>query len=112
MSSGYVVRPSAARDIDDIADFLAEQGGLEIGLEFLNEVYETFGLLASQNELGWPCRIPHPLLARTRVFRVSERFQKYLIFYRSTAGQVEMIRVIHGAQDLPALFEREGADSE
>jgi len=29
---------------------------------------------------------------------------RYLIFYRKTAGGIEVIRVLHGARDLSALF--------
>ena len=40
MKFGFVVRPRADRDIDEIADYLVEQSGLDTGLRFLSEVYE------------------------------------------------------------------------
>ena len=48
MRFGYVVRPRADQDIDEIADHLVEQSGLDIGLRFLSEVYETFVLLGAR----------------------------------------------------------------
>ncbi|MGH9438287.1 MAG: type II toxin-antitoxin system RelE/ParE family toxin, partial [Terriglobia bacterium] len=32
-------------------------------------------------------------------------FPKYLIFYRPIRDGIEVVRVIHGARDIPALFE-------
>jgi toxin ParE1/3/4 len=31
-------------------------------------------------------------------------FRRYLIFYRLFAGGIEIVRVLHAAQDVPALF--------
>jgi plasmid stabilization system protein ParE len=66
VSFGYTVRPQADREIDIIADDLADEGSLDVGLRFLAEVYETFALLASQPEIGWPCKIRHPQLIGSR----------------------------------------------
>ena len=46
MSFGYVVRPRADRDIDEIAAYLTDEAGLDTALQFLAEIYETFGHLA------------------------------------------------------------------
>jgi len=80
VSFGFTVRPQADRDIDEIADYLTEEGSLDVGLQFLAELYETFALLASQPDMGWPCKVRHPQLAGARTFRVSERFERFLIF--------------------------------
>ncbi|MBL8292893.1 MAG: type II toxin-antitoxin system RelE/ParE family toxin [Bryobacterales bacterium] len=110
MRFGYVVRPRADQDIDEIADHIAEQSGLDIGLLFLSEVYETFVLLGARKEVGWHCKVRHPQLMTARTFRVSERFDKFLIFYQPYDDRIEILRVLHGAQDLVALFDREGVD--
>jgi len=106
----YVVRPRADRDIDEIAAYVAEQSGLDSGLRFLSEVHETFALLGSRREAGWPCRVRHARLTTARTFRVSERFDKFLIFYQPYEDRIEILRVLHGAQDLAALFERQGIE--
>ena len=110
MSFGYVVRPRADQDIDGIADYLVAQSGLDIGLLFLSEMYETFALLGTRREIGWHCKVRHPQLMTARTFRVSERFDKFLIFYQPYQDRIEILRVLHGAQDLVALFNREGTD--
>jgi toxin ParE1/3/4 len=109
---GYVVRPWADHDIDGIADYLVEQSGLDIGLRFVSDVYETFALPGSRQEIGWRCKVRHPQLMTARTFRVSERFDKFLIFYQPYQDRIEILRVLHGAQDLAALFRHEGIDSQ
>lgn len=32
-------------------------------------------------------------------------FKNYLVFYRSTDSAVEILRVIHGARDIPAILD-------
>jgi hypothetical protein len=59
---------------------LAEQAGLDMGLQFLAEVDETLPLPASHREIGWPCNVTHPQLMGARTFRVSQRLEKYLVF--------------------------------
>ena len=108
MKYGYIVRPRADRDIDEIVDYLVEEAGLDTGLQFLSEVHETLSLLATHRELGWRCNIRHRQLTTARTFRVSDRFDKFLIFYQPYQDRIEVLRVLHGAQDLAALFQREG----
>ena len=101
------VRPQADRDIDEIADYIAEEAGLDVGLRFLSDLYDTLALLASQRAMGWPCKIEHLPLKAARVFRVSARFESYLIFYLSFEDRIEILRVVHGSQDLEVLFRKE-----
>lgn len=109
MTFGYVVRPRADRDIDQIADDLTERASLDVGLSFLSEVYETLALIAAQPGIGWRCKVAHSRLSAARTFRVSERFDDYLIFYQPYQDRIEVLRIIHGAQDLIALFAEDDA---
>ena len=110
MRCGYVVRPRADRDIDEIAGYLAEEAGLDTALQFLAEIYETLGLLATQQQMGWLCRVRHPQLLTARTFRVSSRFEKHLIFHQPYSDRIEILRVVHGSQDLEKVFDQEGVD--
>jgi plasmid stabilization system protein ParE len=107
---GYVVRPRADQDLDEISDYLAEGAGVDLGLQFLSEVYATFSLLASNREIGWHCHVADRRLAGVRTFRVSERFEKYLIFYQACDDRIEVLRVLYGSRDLAELFRREGVE--
>lgn len=104
MKSGYVVRPSASRDIDGIADYLTGEAGIDCGLRFLDELHATLSQLAASHEMGWHCKIRHPHLAGARTFRVSSRFSQYLIFYQPKLDRIEILRVLHGTQDLATLL--------
>jgi toxin ParE1/3/4 len=108
MSFGYFVRPKADRDLDEIADYLADVAGLDIALRFLAEAQETFTTLAGCPEMGWPCRMEHPELRQARKFRVSSSFDRYMVFYRPCEAGIEVLRVLHGSQDVEARLSREG----
>ncbi len=60
---------------------------------------QNASLLAGRPELG-------QLKARFRNLRlwVVTEFPSYLMFYRERAGEIEVVRVLHGARDLPGLF--------
>jgi plasmid stabilization system protein ParE len=53
--------------------------------------------------------LPSQLLT-SRTFRVSPRFEKQLIFYQPYSDRIEILRVVHGSQDLVELFDNEGID--
>ena len=65
----------------------------------LDEIEGKFSLLADQPSLG-PAR---PDIAKgLRYFPV----RRYLILYREITDGVEIVRVVHGARDVPALMSR------
>lgn len=107
MSPRYVVRPKADQDLDDQAYYLATEAGSEVGHRFLLAAHETFGLLATQPQIGWHPRLKHAALASLRVFRVSG-FEKMLLLYLPRLDGVEILRVVHGSRNLQALLRREG----
>jgi len=41
-----------------------------------------------------------------------KRFPNHLAFYRCVENGIEIIRVLHGARDIEALFERQAEDGE
>lgn len=110
MSAEYVIRPRADRDLDEIADYFVQNASVDLGLRFLAEAHETLSLLAAQPDMGWPCRLRPPEFRSVRVFRVSGPFDRVLIFYRPAADRIDILRVLHGMQDLEARFSREGLD--
>ena len=40
---------------------------------------------------------------------MSDRFDEFLIFYQPFNDHIEILRVVHGSQDLPALFRKSDA---
>jgi toxin ParE1/3/4 len=105
-----VIRPRADRDLDEIAGHFVQNASLDLGLRFLAEAHNTLSLLATQPDMGWRCRLRPPEFRSVRVFRLVEPFDRVLIFYRPAADCIDILRVLHGMQDLEARFSREGFD--
>jgi toxin ParE1/3/4 len=99
----YRLQPRAIRDLDDQADYLAAEAGLETAISFLESAHNTFARLSQQPQAEWRHRFKHGLLRGVRVFRLIE-FDKFLVFYRPEAEGIRILRVIHGSQDIDALF--------
>lgn len=91
-----------------IEDFLALAEYLGIRApgfdeKFLLALRETSDLLAEKPSVGSPVRFESPALPDLRFFPI-HGFSNHLIFYRPAADGIEVIRVLHGARDLLALF--------
>ena len=108
MSARCVILPKADQDLDDEADYLVREGGLDVALHFLAAARETMDLLARQAAMGWKCRLANPDLASVRVFPITG-FERFLIFYRPRQKGIEILRVLHSSQDLDAVFAKGGA---
>jgi toxin ParE1/3/4 len=96
------IRPAADADVDDAALFIA-QDNLEAALRFYNAVDRTYRQIQEHPE-RWPrYDLDHPQLAGLRK-RSVVRYKNYLVFYLVDNGSVEIIRVLHGARDIPAVI--------
>jgi toxin ParE1/3/4 len=89
----------AQLDIEEAALYIAEGNPLAAD-RFVDALTKTFARLAQ-----------HPMLGRARPeigpnLR-SLPHRQYVIFYRPTPGGVEIFRVLHGARDIPPLFDEE-----
>ncbi len=100
-----VVSPRADRDVDEQFAYIARDSR-HAAVRFLAAAEETFDQLAKMPELGgqFDVRISH--LAGLRVWQI-KGFEKYLVFYCPIEQGVEIIRVLHGARDIAAVFEAE-----
>jgi toxin ParE1/3/4 len=95
VTPAYVLRPKADRDLEQQAYYLATEADPATGHRFLLAAHETFALLSTQPQMGWPLRLRHPKLVSLRVFRIS-KFEKMLVLYQPFDAGIEIIRVIHG----------------
>ena len=105
----YVVRPKADQDLDDQAFYYATEGSPEVGHRFLVSAHETFLLLSTQPEMGWNPNLRLAALCGLRLFRVTG-FDKILVLYRPLENEVEILRVIHGSQNVLRLLRRQEID--
>lgn len=103
------------------ADLDLEEAAFTIGLEqpqaaedFIGAVYEAFHNLAAMPGMGSVYPLAHPRLQGIRKWPL--RGFEYLIFYRERTTEVraapgaraiEIVRVLHGARDIPAVLQQE-----
>ena len=94
--------PQTRIDLWQIARHIA-QDNHRAAIRFLNAAEATFKQLAQSPELGSLGEFQAPILQGIRRWRVN-RFTDYLIFYRQRSEGIEVIRVLHGARDIDAIF--------
>jgi toxin ParE1/3/4 len=107
VSPRFVIRPKAERDYEGLAVYYATEGSAEIGKRFLAAVHDTFKLLAANPNLGWRPEVTLARLKGVRSFRVGH-FERVLVFYRQLPKGIEILRVLHGARNIEAMFRRRG----
>jgi len=97
-----IVLPRAIADLDDIAAHLAKDNE-RAATRFLEQAHQTFRWLAESPEMGRRWRSKNERLCGLRVWRV-RGFPRWLIFYRPASRLIEIVRVIHGARNLPVVL--------
>jgi toxin ParE1/3/4 len=95
--SQYRVSDAAGADLEGVWLFIA-QDDPHMADRFVRSIVSRFPALAAMPFMG---RQREELAARLRSFPVSN----YIIFYRPMEDGIEIVRVLHGARDLPPLFE-------
>ena len=84
----------AVRDLTSICDYLTEHGSPQLSRRIALSIYERIGLLVKYPEFGRTGRLPE---TRELVFAGLP----YLAVYRLKEDGVEILRILHGAQDWP-----------
>jgi toxin ParE1/3/4 len=87
----------AIQDIEEIADYIAQQSGLEQSEIFLSKLESKFSKI-----------VTFPLLGKKRDEILSDvrtvPLDKYLILYIPIGDEIEILRVVSGYRDLSKLF--------
>ena len=91
-----LITPFAARDLEEIGDFIAQDNPIRAG-SFVAELRAHCQKICL-NPLGYRLR---PELSR---HLRSCAHGSYVIFFESTTQQVTIIRILHGARDIPELL--------
>ena len=102
-----IIAPTARADLLAQWDFYADDvGNPDLADRFVVCAELSFKKLARASGLGRPHPFSSPKTKSLRSWKVTD-FSNHLIFYRPLpAGRgVEIVRVLHGARDLPALFD-------
>ena len=94
----------AEKDTNEIWFYIA-QDNPQAAEAFLDAVEQASIILSITPEIGSLRYFYHPELQGLRFYPLN-KFEKYLLFYRAVEEEkvVEIVRIVHGARDLPRLF--------
>jgi toxin ParE1/3/4 len=97
-------RPRAKADLLEHYVYIGEDN-LDAADRFLTAAEVAFEKLASMPHIGRSWQSEAPRLENVRVWPISN--WKYLVFYEPVESGIDVIRVLHGAQDVAAIIEAE-----
>ncbi|MDO9103661.1 MAG: type II toxin-antitoxin system RelE/ParE family toxin [Methylovulum sp.] len=97
-----IFNPKALEDITSIVEHITENNP-NAAQSFRKRLEQTCSLLADMPGIGTLRNFDNPYLANVR-FLPLKQFEKYLVFYQMRDDAMHIIRIVHGARDLPALF--------
>lgn len=97
MTPQFRLTEPAIQDIEQIADYIASQSGLDKADRFLSKLDAKLAKIAQFPNLG---RQRDEILPSLR----SIPMDNYLILYMAIGQDVEIFRVVSGYRDLSALF--------
>lgn len=95
--TSYFLTPQAVQDLEEIYDYIAIDN-VNAALRFVDLLEEKFLLLTDSPGIG---RHRNELASALRSFPAGN----YIIFYRPVGEVIQIIRVLHGARDIEAVFE-------
>jgi toxin ParE1/3/4 len=95
----------AQEDVLEITRYIAS-GSLRAAEGFREALEHAYSTLEAMPYLGASRSFGHPRLFDVRLWPIP-KFEKYLLLYRPHPDSIEIVRVVHGARDLPALLAEE-----
>ena len=99
------VSKRAELDIEEIALYLALDNP-KAAEKFREALDVALELLSTMPKIGSMRNFRNPRLSGLRMFPV-KKFDNHLIFYQVAGEELFIVRVLHGARDIVALFEEE-----
>ena len=94
-----IISSEAKRDLVEIGLYIARQSGSQERADhFLDSIYQTCQILATQPEMG-QLRTEFA----TGLYR-SFSVGNYVIYFRPTSDGIQVARILHGARDHDALL--------
>jgi len=93
----YRFSHAAQTDLDDCWLYIARDNP-QAADRFLDTLEEKLSMLATHPRLGRKCDELGPGLQRFPV-------AGHVVFYRVRAKRIEIVRVLHGARDIEAVFD-------
>lgn len=100
MTPQFRLTEPAINDVEQIADYIAKQAGLQQSDRFLSKLEDKFAKIAQFPNIG---RRRDEIIPGLRSLPIDD----YLILYMPIGNDVEIFRVISGYRDISALFAEE-----
>jgi toxin ParE1/3/4 len=98
-----IISPEARADLNDYYDYVV-QINPDAALEMFDAARITFADLARMPNLGKRYTMPNSSQNDLRQWHIKGS-RRYLIFYRVQEEAVEIIRILHGSQDIDRILE-------
>ena len=97
-----VFNPIAISDIDEITSYIASENP-KAAAEVRNAVFDLANLLENFPSIGCRPAFSAPRFVGIRFLPLT-RYRNYLVFFRETDSEVEILRVLHAARDTGRFF--------
>jgi toxin ParE1/3/4 len=97
MTDRFRLTKPAIQDIEEIADYIAQQSGLEQSERFLSKLESKFSKIVTFPRLG---RKRDEILNNIHTIPLDN----YLILYLPIGDDIEILRIVSGYRDLSTLF--------
>jgi toxin ParE1/3/4 len=97
MMKKLIISGLAREDLDQIWDYLAEKNE-DAAIKVLTDIHKRFQIIVDHPEVG-KCR--DDLLLGMRSYQAGA----YIIFYFHSGERIELFRVLHGARNIPEVFD-------
>lgn len=102
MSRRLIIREEALDDLDLNSAYIGTHAP-QASVRFLQEAQKAFEMLANMPNIGVYRDFGNLALIGLRMWPIP-RFRNYLIFYFATNDVVEIVRILHGSQDIQQMF--------
>lgn len=103
MNYRVTILPCAEFDEAEIYDYLAQRSAA-IARRFLDKVDETLQKIRTTPTPGIGFHSANAKLLGLRWTKVRD-FPNHLIFFKLSDDLIEVVRILHGARDIDAIFE-------
>ena len=88
-------------DFENVFAWYVEKAGVEVAWRFQVALDKSLAQLSIRTDLGRPRHFRHPRLRGLYSSQVEHPFEKLLIFYRANDEVLNVVRLMHGARNLP-----------
>jgi toxin ParE1/3/4 len=106
MGKRLVRKRAADRDLTEQVEHIAEEQPAA-ARRYLLAVERAFARLLEMPEMGVRRTFQNRKLEGLRMWPVPG-FNNFLIFYRVTQGSIQIVRILHGAQNIPRVLGETG----